>query len=192
MEKDPKSLARKNSYYKPHDITAFRGYKSIWEQVIESGGYKDWAIHGEVKIEHESHMDVDGETRNQIVGLSRKTEEWLSTLYSSVAFDSNITGHSRRAKELSDFTTRVGIELYNRAFADGGFNRFLNPDLLEKKKTKSHEDIIKMIWGEGLKVSTRGQVQHLITGVKNSGVLEPASKTYRIPAQLPERAVVLH
>jgi hypothetical protein len=100
-------------------------------------------------------MDVDRQTRNQIIALSRKTGTWLSALHSSVAFDSNITGHSRRAKERSDFTTRVGIQIYNRVFADNGFNRLMNPELVHEYAPKSHEEIIKMILNEGLKIPLR-------------------------------------
>jgi hypothetical protein len=194
IEKDTRSIARKNTYWEPHEITGFRDHKSIWEQVITSGEYKGFPIDAEIKIDHESHMDVDRQTRNQIIALSRKTGTWLSTLHASVAFDSNITGHSRRAKERSDFTTRVGIEIYNRVFADNGFNRLLNPELVHEYAPKSHEEILKMILNEGPKNSTtRGQVQHLLTGVVNSGVLPAPSKTpYGTPFQLPEHSVILH
>ena len=192
IEKDPRSLARKNSYWRPHEVTGFRDHKSIWEQVITSGGFKGWPMHAEVKIEDERHMDVDRQTRNQIIALSRQTGTWLSALHSSVAFDSNISGHSRRAKERSDFTTRVGIQIYNRVFADNGFNRLMNPELAHDYAPKSHEEIIKMILNEGLKVSTIGQVQHLLTDVMNSGMLDPTRKTYRSPFQLPEHSAAMH
>lgn len=193
IEEDPRSLARKNSYFHPNDVTGHRDHKSIWEIVIASGGYKGWKMHGEVKVEDESQMDVNRQTRNHSMALSRKTGTYLSTLHSSVASDSNITGHSRRAKERRDFTTRVGVESYNRFFADNGFNLLMDPALLHKHAPMSHEDIIRMIFTEARKNSTtRGQAEHLITGVINSGVLQPAGKTYRIPAQLHEHVAVLH
>jgi hypothetical protein len=193
IENDPRSLARKNSYWRPNEVTGFRDHKSIWQEDITSGEFKDWAIHGEIKVEDESQMDVDRQTRNHSIALSRKTGTYLSNLYSSVGSYANITGQSRRAKERSDFTTRVGIQIYNRVFADNGFNRFMDPALVHEYTPMSHAEIIRMILNEGPKNSnTHGQVQHLITGVMNSGMLQPAGKIYRIPAQLPEHVAVLH
>lgn len=177
MERDQKTEAVKDYFFKPHNETGFRGHKNVW---IETGApgteLHGFGILAEVKLQHEDHMDVDNLTRNRIVGLNRQYQRWLINLHTSFGGAAKQAAlHSQHAEESRKYITKLGLEIYNLVFANSGLNRFLDPGLATKYAPMEADDIRKMILEEGRKFYAPRHLQDLLAAVENSGVLPATS-----------------
>jgi len=93
-------------------------------------------ILAEVKVEHESQMDIDKLTR-KFINIGRSAQSAFTSTYEKI--NSRETSHQtlRRASKLcvSESEKQQAIDalgglLYNRVFADAGINRLMNPQLI--------------------------------------------------------------
>ncbi|HPF77675.1 MAG TPA: hypothetical protein PLF01_00165 [Alphaproteobacteria bacterium] len=132
IEEDPRTLAIKNHYWEPHKKTQFRAHKSLWLATVPEGhALSDLETLVEVKIEHESQMDIDKLTR-RFINIGREAQHAFET-----AFNGVITARDRKratklcVDEAAKFQAfdALGALLYNRVFADAGMNTFMKPSI---------------------------------------------------------------
>lgn len=139
MESDQRSIARKNYFWEPHDGTGMRAHKSLW--VCKAGpdsNNADFEILAEIKVEHESQMDIDKLTRN-FLNISRNSRRYAFGAFAAAAeFLDHLgckiaAGHSVRAEQNDRIANKWGKMLYDRINCDASMDRFLDPDLLSNK-----------------------------------------------------------
>ena len=132
IENDPQTLARKNHYWIPHKKTQFRGHKTLREATVPEGHeLSGLTILAEVKIEHESQMDIDKLTR-KFINIGRSVQSAhikVSSTFSAAKGDAK-RGHKfcRDIQNMQEAVDALGAMLYNRVFTDSGMNRFMKPD----------------------------------------------------------------
>lgn len=134
IESDDETLAHKNLFWRPHQITKFRGHYSLWTvkaaaKEPEDKVYEDYDILTEVKIEHESQMDADKLTRRFLnIGRAAKGAQ--------AQFSSNAKNLGKRSykqavieQQKDQAITALGATIYNRVFTDAGLVRLMDPKL---------------------------------------------------------------
>ncbi len=132
IEEYPATVARKNYYYEPHAKTGFRGHKSLWVSRVPKGGeLEGFEILSEIKIEHESQMDIDKLTRH-FISLGRDNMEAISSVFSFLG-NQRAGVSSNYANQQSDIVTQWGRLLYDKVFEAAGItDRFLSDRKTDK------------------------------------------------------------
>ncbi len=176
IEVEPFTLGYKNYSHTPHDKTGFRAHKSLISAVIgpASEKYAGWEFLGEVKIEHESLMDIDKLTR-AFIDIGRSVNKAvmqfglacvpLESANQNVVIN-KITGRIGRLEAASD---RISKLLYDHVCANAGFNIFLGPDKHGSFAPKTMDEILaiarqetgRVLGGESISRALRG-LPHVI------------------------------
>lgn len=169
IEKDQETIAIKNYYYAPHAKTGFRGHKSLWVSTApEDSGLGGMQVLSEVKIEHESQMDLDKLTR-RFIDIDRS---WQNALQGS--FWHTVCGTRAASPKGMDHATDIitgwGRKLYDRMFADAGLNRFLAPALQKTYAPEEWAHIVDHINSSGKEIQAN-RYKDLIHAVCESGIL---------------------
>lgn len=169
IEGDQETIAIKNYYYTPHAKTGFRGHKSLWiTEATEESGYAGMSILSEIKIEHESQMEIDKLTR-RFIDIDRSWEN-----ASLGSFWKTVCGTRAASPKSLDNTTDVitgwGRLLYNRMFEDSGLTRFLNPELEHLYRAETWPHIIEQISSSGKEINAT-RYRDLRRAVYESGIL---------------------
>lgn len=131
IEANEETLAIKNHYWKPHPTTKFRGHKSLWlAKPTESDDFNDeyYQILAEVKIEHESQMDIDKLTR-KFINISRSATEAQARFNNLGGTPKRATLNSRAERDKAESITAIGQILYDRVFTDANLTVFMDPQL---------------------------------------------------------------
>lgn len=174
IEVEPFTLGHKNYFYSPHDKTGFRAHKSLISAVIgpASEKYAGWEFPGEVKIEHESLMDIDKLTRSFIdIGRSVNKALMHFGLTSTPGDSANqnvvinkITGRIGRLEAASD---RISKLLYDHVCANAGFNIFLGPDKRDAFAPKTIDEILAIARQETGHVPGGNSISRALYGITN-------------------------
>ena len=134
-ESDPETIARKNYYWKPHDKTKFRGHKTLRTATVPEGDHPlaGLSIMAEVKLEHESQMDVDRATR-KFIDIGRSIRNAQVKLINAFSMSSASRANRRqlystcsREERRQTNVDALGAALYATTFKEAGFDRFLDP-----------------------------------------------------------------
>lgn len=139
IENDSQTVGRKNHYYVPHEKTQFRAHKTRRKVFVpKSERLNGICILAEIKIEHESQMDIDKLTR-KFISIGREAQR-LQTDFSNSMLGKNpsMTDYRRaykmctKVQNMQEAMDALGAQLYNRMFADAGMDIFLNPQLADR------------------------------------------------------------
>ncbi len=138
IEGATQSLARKNHYWDPHTKTKFRGHKTLRIATVpEEHALSGFQVLAEIKIEHESQMDIDKLTR-KFINIGRSAQRAFEKCFATPEKTPVARNYSKRSAKLcrqehekQRAVDALGGMLYNRVFTDIGMNRFMNPRLMD-------------------------------------------------------------
>lgn len=172
LENDEGTIARKNYYHTPKNETGYRGYKTLRVATAPEGSTLEGVrILAELKIEHESQMDIDKLTRH-FMDFDRIMEQKLFEGILRNVFGARSclrawdTADSKR-----DIVNGWSRLLYNRVFQDTGItDKFLNPAKKDEFAAEEWQNIVGHINSTGKRL-LNGQFPSLIETIKGSGVL---------------------
>lgn len=146
IEEDDRTLGRKNLYWQPHDKTYFRGHKTLWEVTApEKTNMGGFSVLAEIKLEHESQMDVDRFTR-RFMNVDRKVQSYMAQAWNITigAFAKSLTGSCTHEEKKRQSLTFLGRILYDRIFWDASLDQLLNPQLKDKHPPATDRAIISV------------------------------------------------
>lgn len=144
IEEDKRTIARKNLYWQPHDKTGFRGHKTLWELTApKDSEMAPFSILAEIKLEHESQMDVDRFTR-RFINVDRTAKSYMARAWDNTfgALAKSVTGTCTHEEKKRKSVTFLGVALYNRVFWDAGLDQLLNPQLKDRYPPPTDRAII--------------------------------------------------
>ena len=183
MEGDVRTRAHKNLFWLSHDDTGFRAYKALWLSTVpEHKPRAGQQILTEVKIEHESQMEIDRATR-PFLAINRNVKRAREHFENVVRdFGSDTRRAQKAIKDGLRHTKNSGEVgkwskwLYARVNENAGLNIFRKPDLTDEEKALYSAPTFSAIVSEikGSKtVSQKGIVNAVINALINSQVIPP-------------------
>ena len=181
MENDERTRAHKNLFWLPHEDTGFRAYKALWLSTVpEHKPRAGQQILTEVKIEHESQMEIDRATRPFLSinrGVKRAKEHFENVVR-------DFGSETNRARKAIQDSLRHGKNagevgkwskwLYARINENAGLNVFRKPDLTDEEKAvyaaPSFSDIVSEIKGSKT-ISQKGIPRTVLKALVDSQVI---------------------
>lgn len=140
MEADQdRALARKNYFWEPHDGTGIRCHKTLWNCTVpDDSDLAGFSVLAEIKVEHESHMDIDRLTRTFLEHgrksrdlMTQFAEQVVNPYTSSFGFTIDPKTFSAKARQTARTDGMVkewGRMLYEHVNVRHGFDRMRNPE----------------------------------------------------------------
>ncbi len=134
-ERDPRTIARKNYFWKPNPKTGISMHKTLQNYtVLEDSCLGGFQILVENKMLHESQIDLDRLTR-KFLDFARETESAIPQFYGAGGCSSSSSSrshkradkHSRSMSSREEKVNSWGKMLYRRLNYDAGYIRFLDP-----------------------------------------------------------------
>ncbi|MCB1531874.1 MAG: hypothetical protein KDJ35_03290 [Alphaproteobacteria bacterium] len=146
LETDERVIGHKNHFWKAH-VSGFRAHKTAWPITVP----KDYKMAGhmilqEVKIEHESQMDIDTLTRLISMEIMRQNSDSMKQFSQNAGPTGKIAyKQSTKVNNISNAVSKWGRMLYNKIHQEIGFDSLLSPEEQKKNNPKNYEEILKIV-----------------------------------------------